>query len=310
MGAGAGIEGAAFRFLTGGVFLSRPACAGRSGRSMVAGKSMTGLMALLTLAIAAPACSPRGAVVSPDSDPPCALPVPSPPTPWQIAAERVRPQRPLPPLPPATAATPVHPNAVSRHICFLEVAGRGSIQLLFVGDSITDFFGREDRGRAVWNANYAPLHAANFGIAGDTTQGALWRMRNGELEGFKARLIVLMLGTNNIGRNSNEDIVAGNAAILAEFRKRQPDAKILLLGIFPRGDDPANPDRATVREINQGLAKLADGKSVFYLDIGPHFLNADGTMIEGAMVDGLHPGPKGYEIWAAAMAPMVRKLMP
>ncbi|RYY27699.1 MAG: GDSL family lipase [Sphingomonadales bacterium] len=181
--------------------------------------------------------------------------------------------------------------------------------MLFVGDSITDFFGRADRGADVWKARYAPLRAANFGISGDTTQDVLWRMQNGELDGFKAKLIVLMLGTNNIGRNPNAEIAAGDAAIIAEFRKRQPQAKVLLLGIFPRGSDPNGAGRIAVREINTHLAALADNQSIFFLDIAPSFLNPDGKLIEGAMVDGLHPGPKGYQIWADAIDPAVQKLM-
>jgi lysophospholipase L1-like esterase len=161
----------------------------------------------------------------------------------------------------------------------------------------------------VWNATFAPLNAANFGIAGDTTQGVLWRMQNGELEGFRAKLIVLMLGTNNINRNSNDDIVAGDRAIVNEFRKRQPQAKVLVLGIFPRSADPANPLRAAVRDINAKLAALADGQQVFYMDIGDKFLTPDGTLTTEIMADGLHPTTKGYQIWADAIINDVRRLM-
>ncbi|ODP38895.1 hypothetical protein BFL28_13180 [Sphingomonas turrisvirgatae] len=181
--------------------------------------------------------------------------------------------------------------------------------MLFVGDSITDFFGRAGRGRDVWMRDFAPLKAANFGISGDTTQDVLWRMRNGELAGFQAKLIILMLGTNNIGRNANADIAAGNAAIVAEFRKRQPQAKVLLLGVFPRGADPASPARAAIREINAELAKLADGTSVHYLDIASAFLDGEGKLRDGAMVDGLHPGPAGYAMWSDAIRSTVWRLM-
>ena len=114
------------------------------------------------------------------------------------------------------ATEPMPPRTMDRHDGFLEIAGAGDIDLLFVGDSITD--GWDNRGEAVYNEHFVPLKVANFGIGGDTTQGVLWRMRNGELEGFEARLIVHMLGTNNINRNSNEDIVAGNRAIVEEYQ--------------------------------------------------------------------------------------------
>jgi len=134
-------------------------------------------------------------------------------------------------------------------------------------------------------------------------------MQNGELEGFKAKLIVLMLGTNNINRNPVDEIVDGDRLIIEEFKKRQPQAKVLLLGIFPRGADPANPFRATIKEINSKLAKLADDKQVFYTDIGDKFLTADGTLTTEVMGDGLHPTAKGYQIWADAIVGQVKNLM-
>jgi lysophospholipase L1-like esterase len=203
----------------------------------------------------------------------------------------------------------------ARHQSFLDVAKAGNINLLFVGDSITDWFywqrgGNYDlTGKAVWDKTFAPLKAADFAIAGDTTQGALWRMQNGELDGFKAKLIILMLGTNNINRNPNDEIVDGDRLIIEEFKKRQPQAKVLLLGIFPRNMNPADPLRATIKEINSKLEKLADNKQVYYMDIGNKFLTADGTLTTEIMADGLHPTPKGYQIWADAIIDRVNALM-
>jgi lysophospholipase L1-like esterase len=229
-----------------------------------------------------------------------------PATPAPIAAApAVRP--PPPPLPSATTPTP--PRAETRHQEFLAVARAGNIDLLFVGDSITDWWRQDQRGKPEWDKTWAPLKAANFGIAGDTTQGVLWRMQNGELEGFQAKLIVLMLGTNNLRRNEIADIAAGDAAIVAEFRKRQPQAKVLILGVFPRGLAPDNALRPMIRELNGHLAKLADDRQVFYLDIGDTFLAPDGTLPADIMPDGLHPNLKGYEIWSAATVDKVKELM-
>src|SRR2546428_5186462 len=215
---------------------------------------------------------------------------------------------------PALPANQPAPRDDNRHKGFLEIAQRGNIELLFVGDSITDWFsnprgGQPAAGLEVWNANFGPFKPANFGIAGDTTQGVLWRMQNGELEGFKAKLIVLMLGTNNINRNPADEIVDGDRLIIEEFKKRQPQAKVLLLGIFPRNADPANPLRVTIKEINSKLAKLADNNKVFYMDIGDKFLTADGTLTTEIMADGLHPTAKGYQIWADAIIDKVKMLM-
>src|SRR5262244_1635798 len=159
------------------------------------------------------------------------------------------------------------PRDDNRHKGFLEIAQRGNIDLLFVGDSITDWFSNP-RGQAqapaagleVWNKYFSEFKPANFGIAGDTTQGVLWRMQNGELDGFKAKLIVLMLGTNNINRNPVDEIVEGDRLIIEEFKKRQPQAKVLLLGIFPRSPEATHANRAIIKDINSKLAKLADNK--------------------------------------------------
>jgi lysophospholipase L1-like esterase len=216
--------------------------------------------------------------------------------------------------PAAPANQPFHNERNDpRHQGFLDIAKTGNVGLLFVGDSITDWFGNPRgqvaTGGEVWKASFGDMKPADFGIAGDTTQGVLWRMQNGELEGFKAKAIVFMLGTNNINRNPNDEIVDGDRLIIEEFKKRQPQAKVILLGIFPRNADPANPLRATIKEINSKLAKLADNKQVFYMDIGDKFLTADGTLTTEIMADGLHPTAKGYQIWADAIMPQLKVLM-
>jgi len=205
----------------------------------------------------------------------------------------------------------------ARHQTFVDIAKKGNIDLLFVGDSITDWFywplrGGEATGGKVWEANFAPLKPANFAIAGDTTQGVLWRMQNGELEGFKAKLIVLMLGTNNTASNPVGQIIEGDRLIVEEFKKQQPQAKVLVLGIFPRNNARAPQQtpilNATIKAINIGLSQFADNKQVFYMDIGDKFL-VDGLVPAEIMADGLHPTAKGYQIWADAITPTVKKLM-
>jgi len=226
---------------------------------------------------------------------------------------------PAAPAAPANVALENTRNAM-RHQSFLDVAKAGNINLLFVGDSITDWFywmrgGSYDlTGKAVWDKTFAPLKAADFAIAGDTTQGALWRMQNGELEGFKAKLIILMLGTNNVNRNPNAEIADGDRLIIEEFKKHQPQAKILVLAIFPHVT-PAGSSwkdgalRAPIEEINSKLATFADNKQVFYMDIGSKFLDAEGKVPADVMADGLHPTPKGYQIWADAIIDRVNALM-
>jgi lysophospholipase L1-like esterase len=210
-----------------------------------------------------------------------------------------------------TAIVPA-PFQEERHLTFVEEARRGGIECLLMGDSITDWWRRA--GLAVYEANFGDLDCANFGIAGDRTQGVLWRMQNGELDGYSPKLMMLMIGTNNLsGRtsrpNTPPEIAMGVATIVNTFRIRFPDAKVLLLGVFPRGAEASNPYRASIREINTLIAALDDGEHVRFMDIGDRFLEPDGSISVDVMADGLHPTARGYEIWAEAVMPTFREML-
>jgi len=185
---------------------------------------------------------------------------------------------------------------------------QGNIDLVLIGDSITQ--GWEGAGKDVWAKHYTPRRAANLGIGGDRTQHVLWRLENGNIDGIKPKLAVLMIGTNNSNGNDNtaEEIGAGITAIVEKLRKDLPETKVLILAIFPRGEKP-NPQREKNAKASEIASKLADDKSVFFLDIGPKFLAADGTLTKEIMPDYLHLSPKGYEIWAESIEPTVAKLM-
>jgi lysophospholipase L1-like esterase len=181
-----------------------------------------------------------------------------------------------------------------------------------MGDSITDWWRRA--GLAVYDKNFGAFKCANFGIAGDRTQGVLWRMENGELDGYTPKLMMLMIGTNNLGGrtgtgNTPAQIAEGISAIVSKFRTKFPAAKVLLLGVFPRGAADTSRYRQPIKEINAIIAKLDDGAFVKYLDIGDKFLAPDGSIPVDVMPDGLHPNEKGYEIWAAAMMPTFAAMM-
>jgi lysophospholipase L1-like esterase len=196
----------------------------------------------------------------------------------------------------------------NRHKGFLEIAKKGKIDVVFLGDSITD--GWRGSGKDVWKEQMEPLKAANFGIGGDRTQHVLWRIENGELEGYKPKAAVLMIGTNNLGANTDEEIAAGIKAIVEAIHKKQPKTKVLLLGIFPRGEQPTDKNRDRIKNINKIIAKLDDdGKTVRYLDIGDKFLEKDGTLSKEIMPDFLHLSKKGYEIEAHAIKPTLSELM-
>jgi lysophospholipase L1-like esterase len=199
---------------------------------------------------------------------------------------------------------------LKRHQGFLkDLEGKhGKVGVLFVGDSITD--GWRGQGKKFFEQNYGPMDPYNIGIGGDRTQHVLWRLEHGEVEGISPKAAVLMIGTNNLGSNSNEEIVAGVTKIVETLHAKLPQTKVLLLAIFPRGAKSDDPARARIKAINEQLEKLDDGgKTVKYLDIGDKFLAEGGSLPKDVMPDALHPNEKGYQIWAEAMAPTLAELM-
>jgi lysophospholipase L1-like esterase len=216
-----------------------------------------------------------------------------------------------PPGPNSAILPSLAPQFQAKHQANLEVARQGDAEVLFMGDSITDFWRNAEgpfAGKPVLDRHFGHWKVANFGIAGDTTQGVLYRLQNGEGRGFNPRAVMLMIGTNNTARNTAAEIAEGIGAVVLELQRDFPQAKILLLGVFPRGR-PNDPVRGTIAEINRAIAKLHDGDRVQYLDIGAQFLAADGSIPADVMSDLLHPGPKGYEIWAQAVKEPLTKLM-
>ena len=198
---------------------------------------------------------------------------------------------------PAIAPAQGNSRSTQRHESFVATAKKGDFDILFDGDSITD--GWSTTGRAVLAKYFGDTKLANFGVSGDLAQGVLWGLQNGEGQG-KPRAIMLMIGTNNLQQYSAPEVAEGIGAIVLEMRKDFPDAKILLLGIFPRGT-PTDPYRAKVGEVNKIIARLDDQNHVFFMDLGSKFLDDKGALI-GFGGDNLHPNDKGYEIWAQAVA--------
>jgi lysophospholipase L1-like esterase len=203
-----------------------------------------------------------------------------------------------------SAIRPV-PRAANRHDSFVELARKGDIDLLLVGDSITDLWRNSTETYATYFGKYK---VGNFAISGDTTQGVLWGLQNGEGTGFQPKAVMMMIGTNNSGGNTGPEIAEGVGAIVLELRKDFPNAKILLLAIFPR-NAPTSPARKVNADASAIYSKLADNRHVFYMDIGQKFLSPDGTISTEIMADGLHPTAKGYVIWGDAVKDKLAELM-
>ncbi|MEI7924116.1 MAG: platelet-activating factor acetylhydrolase IB subunit [Planctomycetota bacterium] len=194
-----------------------------------------------------------------------------------------------------------------RHSKFVERIKKGDADLLFIGDSITQ--GWEGSGKGVWAEEFESKKAVNLGIGGDRTQHVLWRLENGEIDGIAPKAAVVMIGTNNLGANTNEEIVAGITSIVKKLNDKLPKTKVLLLGIFPRGEKADNPLRTRIMAINAEIAKLNNKKSVFYKNIGGQFLAEDGSLPKATMPDFLHLSSDAYETWADAIEDDLEDLM-
>jgi lysophospholipase L1-like esterase len=184
----------------------------------------------------------------------------------------------------------------------------GNYGIEFVGDSITQAW--ESDGKNVWAEYYSKRNAINFGVGGDRTQNVLWRFEQGQLDGIKAKVAVVMIGTNNSSNreNTEAEILAGVTAVVQQVRTRQPETKIILFGIFPRGET-FNPQRGSILQVNQALARLDDGRNIFFIDIGPQLIDDDASIAKTIMPDYLHLSEIGYMVWARAMEAKLKQLL-
>ena len=236
---------------------------------------------------------------------------PAAPAPAKPAAPAVA----LPPQPPDVAAPKLGPDGkpnegfIKSHENFVKIAKEGKTDLLFLGDSITAGWGGK---KAIWDKEFGAYTPANFGIGGDRTQHVLWRIENGELDGIKPKAAVIMIGTNNSGTDTAEGIAKGVTKIVETVRAKSPATKILLLAVFPRGvkpDGAFGPQQEKLKQVNAIIAKLDDGKHVFFLDIGDKFVSGTGPVSAEIMPDFLHLSEKGYQIWADAISSKLAELM-
>jgi lysophospholipase L1-like esterase len=220
---------------------------------------------------------------------------------------------------PSAADQPVpRTDANSRlaHQQMVKSLKKGRIDVYFTGDSITRRWRATDYPRFLenWNKNFHGWNAANFGWGGDTIGNILWRLRNGELEGVQPRVIVLLAGTNNVGKLPAgdarvADIVKGIKALLDTMRKKAPRATIIVMGILPRNDGRRPAAVTAIARINEKIARLADGKAIRYLNINDKLADSDGKLLEGMTVDGLHLSLRGYQVWADALKPLLTELL-
>ena len=221
----------------------------------------------------------------------------------------------------ASAPIPKTGNArfFELHESFLARGKEGPVGVLFLGDSITEGWKNAPH---IWDHHFGKYQPANFGIGGDQTHHVIWRIENGELDGISPKVVVLMLGTNNAGQHTGEQIAAADRKIIGLIRAKIPGAKVLLLAIFPRDArrgasgliteaavTDAGKRMAVIDRANALLAKLDDGVNVRFLDIGAQFLGKDGRIPWTIMPDQLHLSRAGYQLWADAMQPLLDEMM-
>lgn len=209
-------------------------------------------------------------------------------------------------------------NSAQAHRDLLAKRTQGKIDLYFLGNSITRRWGATDYPQLLdnWRQNFFGWNAADFGWGADRIEHMLWRLDHGELDDVHPTVIVVSAGTNNVGSRPGdaekvEDITRGIRALVARCQAKAPRATIILMGIFPRNDDRANPTAVIpeIDRINANIARMANGTTIRYLNINDKLADADGRLFEGMTMDQLHPTVKGYQLWADALAPILTELL-
>ncbi len=201
------------------------------------------------------------------------------------------------------------------HTAMLKREPRQGVKIVFLGDSITMMWRSQsgyEGGTPVWQKWYAPRGAANLGISGDRTEHLLWRVTaGGDLDGLQPRVVVLLIGINNLLQRQDQpaQVAEGIRTLTGYLQRKLPDSRLLLLGLFPCWEQPDNPARAWVKQVNTLIRPLADRRRVWFLDLGPRFLEPDGTLRKEKLRDLLHLSEKGYGIWAEAMEPYLVDLL-
>lgn len=196
---------------------------------------------------------------------------------------------------------------MKRHNQILDRKDKQESDLIFIGNSIIHHW--EDTGIESWNSYFGKYNPINMGFGGDQTQHVLWRMDNGELDGIKPKLAIVMIGTNNASAGHSAEMIAdGVTTIISRIRTKLPDTRILLLAILPRDDF-----KSTNREINNNashiFSNLADNKYIFFKNINAIFLDDEGNIPDDIMPDKLHPSPSGYFLWAEEIEEIISKLI-
>lgn len=209
--------------------------------------------------------------------------------------------------PSALAVKKVEKYYREKHERIIKRSKEAGIDLLFIGDSITEHW--LDDGRVAWDSAFGKWKPGNFGLSGDTTYGVQWRIEHGALDNLHPRVAVLLIGTNDLSVGETPETTAANIGkVVRKIKEKLPDAKVIVLGILPRAR-ARDEIRQELAAVNSAVSKLDNGKDVLFVDIGKEFLDAAGEISAEIMPDSLHLSGRGYQVFADALKPVLSKHM-
>ncbi|WP_339793205.1 SGNH/GDSL hydrolase family protein [uncultured Imperialibacter sp.] len=192
-----------------------------------------------------------------------------------------------------------------RHNEILQLNSAAPPNMVFLANSIIHFWGGLPRTKRVveeesWKTLFTPAGMRNQAYGWDRVENVLWRVYHGELDGFEAKKIFIMIGTNNLHLNTDDEILEGLGLLLDAIKIRQPKAEVTLMGLLPRRN---NEQR--VADLNLEMARLSSTQHVKYADLGAIFLKKDNKIDESLFSDGLHPNAAGYVKMRDALKPLI-----
>lgn len=195
------------------------------------------------------------------------------------------------------------------HDEYVKQSKAGKYELVFLGDSIT--FGWTALGKPIWDREFANLNPGNFGVPGDTSAGVLWRVTHGEVKGLNPKAVVILIGTNDLSEGIHSSTTIENVSTLvSELKKIAPNARIIIVGILPRGTGLQDSYQQEIQFLNDSFARLDNGADIRYLDISSDLLGADRRFSNEMSPDFLHLSENGYEVWAQRLRPLLKNLKP
>lgn len=188
-------------------------------------------------------------------------------------------------------------NWHQRHCDILKHNLQHQSDIIMIGNSITHYWGGEPIAKPqtandIWEKLFSKKNVANLGFGWDKIENVLWRIYHGELDGYSAKKIFLMIGTNNLHSNSNEEIVTGIIDVINAISYKQPNAQLYVIQILPR-----EGYEERISQLNRSLEeKLRTNENIKMIDLSKHLTNKQGKIESQLFRDGLHPNRKGYSV--------------